>query len=50
MADAIRALPRRQRPSEAGFNIDLTGLDRIGAIVNDIRLWKGKARQAEASR
>ena len=50
MAAAIRALPRRQRPSEAGYKIDLTGLDRIGAIVNDIRLWKGKARQAEASR
>jgi predicted glycosyltransferase len=50
MAAAIRALPRRQRPSEAGYKIDLAGLDRIGAIVNDIRLWKGKARQAEASR
>ena len=49
MAAAIRALPRRQRPSEAAYEIDLTGLDRIGAIVDEIRDWRSEAQHAEVT-
>ena len=49
MAAAIRGLPRRQRPSEASYEIDLTGLDRIGAIVDEIRYWRSEAQHAEVS-
>jgi predicted glycosyltransferase len=49
MAAAIQALPKRQRPSEAGYAIDLSGLDRIGAIVDEIRYWRSEAQHAEVS-
>jgi predicted glycosyltransferase len=49
MAAAIQALPRRQRPSEAGYEIDLSGLDRIGAIVDEIRYWRSGVQHAEVS-
>ncbi len=36
MAAALAALPRRKRPSECGYRIDLDGLQRIGKIVGRI--------------
>ena len=48
MAAAIRDLTRRHKPSEAAYQIDLSGLERIGAIVEDIRHSKTKARFAGA--
>ena len=36
MAQALRALPSRKRPSEAPYRIDLDGLGRIGKIVGRV--------------
>jgi predicted glycosyltransferase len=44
MAAAIRDLARRPKPSEVAYQIDLSGLDRIGAIVDEIRHRKVAAR------
>ena len=49
MAAAIQALPRRQRPSEAVYNLDLKGLDQIGAVVDEIRHRKGAPQHAHST-
>jgi predicted glycosyltransferase len=41
MAEAISSLPSRPKPSSVAYKIDLKGLDRIGAVIEDVKQRAG---------